>query len=95
MPFLICMDMLIKKAAFCSVIQSITPDYRHKASSSQNIYQRFVNMSNSNHVILVKSKWLQKIKDKTYPNKVVQELLYTNGPIHHIVIRYKQDYLKM
>ena len=95
MPFSIYMDMLIKKAAFCSVIQSITLDYRHKAFYSQNIYQRFVNMSNLNHAILVKSKWLQKIKVKTYPKKVVQELLYINGPTHLIVILYKQDYLKM
>lgn len=50
---------------------------------------------NLNHVILVRNKCHQKIKIKIYLNKDVLELLYINGQIHHIVIHFKLDYLKM
>ena len=77
------------------VIRLIIKDFKHKVYYLQNIYHRFVNILNLNHVILVKNKCIQKIKDKIFQKKDVLVWLYINGPIHLFVILYKRDYSKM
>lgn len=83
---LICMDMLIKKVAFCSAIPLITQDFKSKVYFLQNICQRSVSSSSLNPVISVKSKWHQKTKVKIFQNKVVPGWSFINGRILPTVI---------
>lgn len=74
MLFSIYMAMPIKKVASYLAIQSTTLDFKHKVFYLQNICHPFANTLNLSHVILVKNKCHQKIKDKICPKKDVQEL---------------------
>jgi hypothetical protein len=71
MPFLICMDMLTRKAVFYLEIRFQIIDFKFRVFFMLNIYLQFANTLSLNHVILAKSKCHLKIKDKTYLNKAV------------------------
>lgn len=95
MPSLICMAIKTRKVVFCLETQSTIKIFKFKAFYLPSISLNNAPMYNLNHATSAKSKCLQKIKTKTYPNKAVQESLSINGLTLLIAILYKLEYLKM